>query len=206
MTNELVQLLNKAKDELNKNPKGQLVLPLRKEIYRLMGERIEDNEGHAIKTEGYFRRLKLAVLCVNHVLSIWENVMPNDNTPANILKSINDYLSGKKDWDCLWEEQNDFWAVLDNYLCDGNDYGNSIYVGHASINAVMVALNDEDLGGEDYINIFDEDLDPYTWDTAFYASLAYSENESYDEETKIQKRREFWLWYLNEGVMKAYNI
>ena len=70
----------------------------------------------------------------------------------------------------------------------------------------MVALNDEDLGGEDYINIFDEDLDPYTWDTAFYASLAYSENESYDEETKIQKRREFWLWYLNEGVMKAYNI
>ena len=82
MTNELVQLLNKAKDELNKNPKGQLVLPLRKEIYRLMGERIEDNEGHAIKTEGYFRRLKLAVLCVNHVLSIWENVMPNDNTPA----------------------------------------------------------------------------------------------------------------------------
>jgi hypothetical protein len=204
MTNELKDLLNKANYEVNNHPKGQLILPLRKEIYRLMGEHSEDNEGRVLRTDGFLRRLNLAILCVNYVLPVWNSVMPDNNTPDTLLKSINEYLSGHKDWDSLWELQNDFWAVLDNYMCDDNDYGASIYVGHSSINAVMVALNDEDLGEEDYINIYDEDLDPYTWDTAFYASLAYSENKQYDEGTKIQKRRDFWLWYLNNAVPLAY--
>jgi len=202
MKDELKDLLNKAKNEVNNHPKGQLILPLRKKIYRLMGEHNEDSEGRVLRTDGYLRRLQLSVLCVNYVLPIWNNVMLDDNTPNTLLKSINDYLSGDKDWDSLWELQNDFWAVLDSYMCDDNDYGTSIYVGHCSINAVMVALNDEDLG-EDDENLLDEDLDPYTWDTAFYSSLAYSESEQYDEKTKILKKREFWLWYLDKAIPKA---
>jgi hypothetical protein len=78
------------------------------------------------------------------------------------------------------------------------------YVGFAAINAVVVALFDEETEelDDDGNVILDQDLDPFTWDTSFYAAAAYSENEP--EENKIQKRREFWLWYLNDAVPLAY--
>ncbi len=202
MSNELIELLKMLKDEVIKHPKGELILPFRQNIYKLLGEHEENEEGHALINQGLLRRTKLAVLCVENVLPIWDNVLVHDTTPHKILENINDYISEKQTWDYLWAIPNSFWTKLDNYMLDGNNYGHALCVGFASINALYVVLNDEDLEEDD--NTLDQDLDPYTWDTAFFASLAHSENELYDEKTKIQKRREFWLWYLNDAVPLAY--
>lgn len=201
MTSELKQLINEAINEVNKNPKGELILPLRKKIYKLLGEHKEDEVGHAVLTQGLLVRTKLAILCVNKVMPIWNSVLADDTTPVTILENIRDYIAGKQTWDYLWEIPNSYCTVLDNYIIN-NNYDNAIYVGYASVNALYVVLNDEDFD-EDNEELLDSDLDPYTWDTAFYSALAYSESELYDKETKIQKRREFWLWYLNEAIAKA---
>lgn len=202
MTNELTELINIAKDEVNKHPNGELILPLRKSIYKLLGEHKDDEEGHAILTQGLLRRTELAIFCVNKVMPIWNNVLASDTTPSTILENIKEYIVGRLTWDYLWEIPNSYWTVLDNYIIENNNYDNALYVGYASINALYVVLNDEDFD-EDNEDLLDQDLDPYTWDTAFYSSLAYSESEQYNEETKIRKRREFWLWYLDEAIPKA---
>lgn len=204
MENELLELLNTLKEEVNKHPRGELILPFRKSIYKLMGEHQDNEDGHAILTIGLLKRTNLAVQCVQKVMPIWDSVMANDTKPHVILEDINNYLAGKQTWDYLWDIPNHFWTVLDNYLLKDGSIGHAVCVGFASINALYVALNDEDLGEEGEEDLLDQDLDPYTWDTAYFASLAYSENEMYDEETKIQKRREFWVWYIDKAVPLAY--
>lgn len=186
----LDNLLAKAKEEINKNPHGHLILPLRKEIYKELGEHKLDSNDHAIITKGLQRRVQLAILCVSHVLDIWEEVAPEDDSPRVFIESINNYLKGELDWKSLWNMQNSFWTVLDNYS-EEDRFAVAAYVGYACARAVLVALFDEDIDNTE--NLLDEDLDAFSWDTAFFTSLACTDNDSYNSETKINKRREFWL-------------
>jgi len=203
MKNELLELLNKAKNELNNHPKGELILPIRKSILKHLGEHLENSNEHALINNGLKRRIKLAVLCVEYVMPIWNEVAPEDTTPQDLIKSIDTYLLGKVEWKTLWNMQNSFWTTLENYSMEAR-FKTAAYVGFAAINAVVVALFDEETEelDDDGNVILDQDLDLFTWDTSFYAAAAYSENEP--EENKIQKRREFWLWYLNDAVPLAY--
>ncbi|HOV26330.1 MAG TPA: Imm5 family immunity protein [Pseudobacteroides sp.] len=208
MNKELFQLIEYAKNELNNNAKGELTLSIRRKIYKLMGEYKRDSEKHALISDGFIRRLKLARLSVEYVLHIWEEAAPEDKTPIELLNSIDLYIDGKIDWDSLWSMKNSFWTVVENYSVEDR-FLVAAYVGFASIKATSTALFDEneeievdDEGNE----LLDEDLDPYTWDTAFYSSLAYSEYNSESEDAAIEKKREFWRWYLNVAVPTAYEI
>lgn len=199
----LENILAKAKEEINKNPNGHLTLPLRKELYKELGEQKLDSNDHALITKGLLRRTQLAVLCVYHVLYIWEEVAPEDNSPRVFIEKIGSYLKGELDWKSLWNMQNSFWTVLDNYSAEDR-FAVAAYVGYACVRAVLVALYDEDLDNTE--NLYDEDLDAFSWDTAFFTSLACTDNDLYDEETKINKRREFWFWYINEAIPQVAKI
>lgn len=58
MTSELKQLIDLASNEVNKHPKGELILPLRKKIYKLLGEHKEDEVGNAALTQGLLVRTR----------------------------------------------------------------------------------------------------------------------------------------------------
>jgi hypothetical protein len=98
MKNELLELLNKAKNEVNNHPKGELILPIRKSILKHLGEHLENSNEHALINNGLKRRIKLAVLCVEYVMPIWNEVAPEDTTPQDLIKSIDTYLLGKVEW------------------------------------------------------------------------------------------------------------
>ncbi len=51
----------------------------------------------------------------------------------------------------------------------------------------------------------DLDSDIYAWSADYCASLIYSGGFSDDDNANNNKRREFWLWYLNTAVVDAYN-
>jgi hypothetical protein len=53
-----------------------------------------------------------------------------------------------------------------------------------------------------YTNL-DDDYDPFSWDTSYYTAIAYSGSDPWDN-ADIEKRREFWMWYINEAVPKVY--
>lgn len=190
------QFIKQIKHEVENHPKGQLILPLRKKLYKYIGE-------HKI-------RINLAILCSKKVLPIWNSVLTDDTMPSEILKCISEYMSGTQTKSDLMSIADEFWTKLETYMCEDEysekeNYDNAIYAGFTLTKASYVVLYDEKFDEYDE-TILDEDLDAYTWDTAYFASLAYCENELFDELTKIQKRKEFWLWYLDIAIPEAMQI
>ena len=48
------------------------------------------------------------------------------------------------------------------------------------------------------------DLSPEDWDACFFASLAVSGGATWDRIGDPEARREFWRWYLEEAVPRAF--
>jgi len=178
-----------------------LPLPLRKRIWVAMGPEMMA-ENHAVRSEGLVRRIQLAIACVQRVLPIWYSAFPKDNKPELMLEMVERYLNDQTDWDSVWELKNNFWGRLDNLLCKEKHF-DSLYVGFASACVVTTVLQDEvmdDLADSP----LDEELDAYSWDSRFYASLAYAGGASWDKHSSIPRRREFWTWYISE-IPEVYN-
>ncbi len=104
------------------------------------------------------------------------------------------------------QQMGDFWTQADNCRSQlRRRTGNSApaCAGHAAAAAVAVALADKKAvdcaSGED-----DETNSYYDWDVSYFASIAYAGGGLSNSNADIEKRREFWKWYLQEAVPDAY--
>lgn len=115
LPNELINIMDEAKNDVLTNSKGELILPMRRRIWEYFGayEKIEELEYRCNVTTGLKRRLKLAELCVEKVLNIWYNVFPEDNRPLQNLKMANDYILNKISHEQLWKDINNFIGDID---------------------------------------------------------------------------------------------
>lgn len=198
---ELTNILELAKNELMLHPRGELILPIRRHIWESFGEFEFESKYRALPTTGLKRRVKLASLCVNKVLDIWKKVSQDDN-PIKMLSIAEQYINFKIDYDTAINKLGSFPDTLINLASDEKFYY-VVEVGFASTYTVKIALRDEDLlvYGDD--TELDDNYDSFSWDASYYAAIAYSGSGPWDN-TNIDKRREFWLWYINEAVPEAY--
>lgn len=168
------------------NPMGHLPLLYRK----LLAKQVKNKK----------TLLKLYFECAKKVYSIWEEEYPDNNIVYSILESANDYLyknEGKED---------DFVQVGNlhkNYLenIDGN-------AGAAGLTTLFLCY---------FIGVganFNENYDDTTDDNNleyedrmpdFYASIAYSGGNPFTFEGNIEKRREFWVWYITTAEILIDN-
>ncbi|VBB06148.1 immunity protein imm5 [Lucifera butyrica] len=204
MSTELLVMLDEAKRGVFSHPKGELVLPIRRKVWNKFGEYGAKDAGKVIQTIGLRRRAELDILCVKHVMNIWNSERPNDNRLIEILKMIDDYFNSNIGKDALRHIKNNFWTDCEEMLYE-NESSMACYVGFATIGAVCTSYLDKSLVS-DHIDsrVLDDELDPFSWDASYYAAIAYAGGASTEENSSIDKRREFWLWYLNEAVPKAY--
>ena len=202
MSDELKKVLQVACTELYKNAEGELVLCHRRRIWRAFGPLLRD--GHrAVFGIGYRRRIALAIICVRHVLPIWEKVWPDSKAPHDALLKSEQYLEGVTDYKSTRKLQTQIHWMCDNYT--GQD--NFIAVGYAAFRVLSTALFDEAYCTEDDIdeNFMDEDVDPLQRDASFYSAAAYANGAKWQPESSVDRRKEFWEWYLKEAVIEAWN-
>jgi hypothetical protein len=203
LSTELIAAIQNASSALSTNTDGELILPERKQIWRAMGDLLVEGN-RAIKGIGLKRRTKLARLCVQKVLALWDEVWPYDDGPRQMLITADQYLNGAIDYDVAWERKNTYWSKLDNLIYEGNHL-TIVNVGFAAVKVVTTALVDEIFDPQDpEENISDESLDPYQWDASLYASAAYAGGFAWEEQSDKLRRREFWQWYLIEAVPSAW--
>ncbi|AEV68243.1 Imm5 family immunity protein [Acetivibrio clariflavus] len=198
----LINIIEIAKKEILFNEKGELILPMRIKIWKALGPYKIDSNNRAILTVGLKRRVKLASMCVEKNIDIWNSVLADDQRPLIMLEIVEDYIRGNVDYDFVQKQIGRFTTDLENLSCDER-YNNASLVGFAALRTVSLALRDEKLmiSGKD--NLLDDDYDAYSWDASFYSALAYSGSGSWDN-ANIAERREFWLWYIEEAVPKAF--
>jgi hypothetical protein len=199
---ELTDILNDAKKELLSHPKGEMILPIRKSIWKLLGFYNIDTNNKAIPTVGLKRRTKLAVICVKKVIHIWNEALPDDKRPLELIDEAEKYINGNSDFEAIQKQIGRFPTDLENLNCE-EKYQNAVSVGFASLRAASIALHDERfiILGKD--NALDDDYDPFSWDASYFAALTYSGSGPWDN-SNVAKRQEFWLWYIDKAIPEAY--
>lgn len=190
-----------ASEALRDDSEGHLALPLRRRVWAAMGPALRD-ENDRPHGAGHRRRTSLAVLCVRHVLPLWEAAYPDNDGPQRMLALAEQVLSGAAPPDAADRSRGQFWTDVESLVYEDQLFVPS-YVGYAAVDAVTTAQVDEEVEGFDEGEL-DENLDADQWDASFFASLAFASGAPGEQGSDPARRREFWRWYLREAVPAAY--
>lgn len=202
---ELSEALDLALQSLLEHPDYRLLWSNRARIWKAMEPRHTDENGVASRI-GQRRRVRLAMLCTQKVLQLWEAALPENRLPHKLLTTAREYLEGKVEYALAWERKNEAWAFLESLLYT-DQIKAAMGAGFAAAATLAVAVYDENFDPDD---IGDSDTDRaadlYDWDAALFASLAYSRESYVDEPLSRLLRKDFWEWYLKEAVPAAYQL
>lgn len=193
-------VLELAKKELAE--KGTLDISVRRKLWEAMGPlepRKQDCAEPRTLTEPLKKRAELALACARKVSRIWCAYDAEDKRPQRLIRQTRAYLDGKISVDALEAESDvisDFMSIVDE---DGGDSAPAAAV--AAWDALVVALEDESLLEPWCADVVDADLDPYDWDAAKNAVMAWRDADT-DGDSGKQAVREmkFWAWYLKEAA------
>ena len=194
-----MEILEQGVKEVSES--GRLSFPVRRALWLALGpweERDEMDNNPRTLTESLQKRARLALACAKKVEKVWAAYAPEDKGPQTLVKQGNAYLSGKLTADKLAQA----WQGED-YMNQTEEerYSAAPMAALAAERAAAVALYDEFLLEPRYADADDTDLDPYDWDTAWCASLAWA-NQDEEAGPGAQKVAElkFWAWYLEQAA------
>ena len=196
---QLAEKITVASEALNENPQGELLLHFRRRIWDALGPRLRDDENRPLGA-GWRRRTRLAILCVQHSLPLWQSDFPKDDRPEQMLATAEKLLKSEQSSEDALKQQNTFFAELGDVP---DEQLPSACTGYASVQAVTVAAVDQD-ENNDELDETDQDLDAYIWDSSYYASMAAANGDSSVPDSSISRRRDFWRWWLDQAVPQAY--
>jgi hypothetical protein len=197
---EVTRTIEKAKVQLSKSPYGHLLLPIRREILASIGPSLELGTPDAHKAHN--RRTTLAMMCIQQVLPLWKNMYPGNDGPERMLSLAGQLLRNEINPGKAKKEKGDFWSDLDSFVYTPEN--NAILIGYGAASVVTVALVDEIVEKISDDSIDDDDEDPYQWSVSFFALLAYSNAETGRNNVNVEKKLEYWTWYLTKAVPTAY--
>jgi hypothetical protein len=201
---ELTSAMDVAGRSLYCDPEGLLTLAHRQRIWAAMGPLLITGN-RAVFGIGLYRRATLAVACVRHVLRFWEKVLPDHKGPHEMIRMIDDYFAHRMDQRRLLAEQGSLWGQGEELEYQG--YGVEAIVASAASRAAITALVDEVFDPKNLDpNASDNDRDAYQWDAGFYAAMVYAGGAPWNKEADVERRRQFWDWYIKEAVPSAWSI
>lgn len=188
---------------MEKDPEHRLPLVHRQKIWAALGPRNAD-DGAAGLTVPHVRRARLALSSAEQVLPLWKKFDAQDADVADlIMNTARKYLQGAVPRFDANRLVNSFYAKLEHPYPESS----ALHAGQAIAGALGVALSDELFGPDHEVEgTQDRAADPYDWDTAFNACLAYSLDGDADEQTTRLRRHDFWKWYLLDAVPAAWNL
>lgn len=194
-----MEILEQAVKEVSET--GRLPLQFRRGLWLALGEleeRDETDSSPRTITEPLQKRAQLALTCAKKVAKVWADYAPEDKGPQKLVKRGNAYLSGKLSADKLSQ----LWSESD-YMNQTEDerYSAAPMAAIAAERAVAVALYDEFLLEPYCADADDTDFDPYDWDAAWCASLAWAgQNEDASPGEQKVAELKFWAWYLEQAA------
>ncbi|NBI67512.1 hypothetical protein D1646_11965 [Pseudoflavonifractor sp. 60] len=196
----MMEVLEQAVKELAET--GTLSFPARRRLWEAMGpyeERPEDDPVPCSLTPALKKRAELALACAKKVSRIWAAYAGEDKRPQRLIRQVRAYLDGKITAEALDRES----GVIDGFMSIVDDEPNDSApaAALAAWDALVTALHDESLLEPRYADAADDDLDPYDWDAAKNAALAWRDaNSDGDPGKRAVREMKFWAWYLEEAA------
>jgi hypothetical protein len=133
------------------------------------------------------------------VSAIYTEAYPENNKVFNLLTQIKRYIDTDAEKKVLLSNAKSTHTYMDNLL-SGNHY-NAVYAGYAAVVCSYETTNKKIV----YAGTDEFDDEPDNWSSCFYASLAWNNGASNLADIQPDKNKEFWYWFLNEGLKLAQN-
>jgi len=194
-----MEILEQAMKEVSET--GKLPFSTRRKLWLALGpweERDEMDSSPRTLAEPLKKRAELALSCAKKVAKVWAAYNPEDKGPQTLVKQGNAYLGGK----LIAEKLYQVWKASD-YMNQTEEerYSCAPMAAIAAERAAIVPYYDEFLLEPRYADADDTDLDPYDWDTAWCASIAWSgqDEEASPGQKKVEEMK-FWAWYLEQAA------
>ncbi|MCA8095971.1 Imm5 family immunity protein [Burkholderia contaminans] len=178
---------------------GELPAATRKDLIQLI-EALSVTE-HA--DAGYLRRARLAVICAREVLDRLSPYASVLTAAEAILTSGIDALSGEYDLATLERTNGEYHTKVIDLLEHGEPAFVSVYAGMAVFSAINTILYDTNF---DVVGESEKGVPPDDWDAGYYAALAVSGSAIWEAKGGTERRRSYWLWYLQNAVPLAWDV
>jgi Immunity protein Imm5 len=193
---DLEQRIAEARSELEARDDGRLPLPQRRRVREAFGP--EEPLDAAAAPPGLRRRVELARLAAERVMPVWYAEAPGDHGPEEMLvladRRLNRQISAAQADDLA-----DQFRVHADRLASRKAISQRALAAGEAARLVLVAADLDDYA-EYPPDADDGDIDPDNWEAAYVAAIAAA---GYPEED-ASVRRDFWRWYLDEAVPKAW--
>jgi hypothetical protein len=216
----LQRTIAEAHTALIEHPQHALLPIYRQHIYEALGAVHHPYE--PLDPRAHRIRVTLDLLTVRRVLPIWQAERPDFPWPQRLVEIAEAVLNGSVSREEARDEADAASALLEEVqdvedgvanahdLANGETLSNLIrfsgvslpafYVCEAAVETLFVAsgLFRFDLGDSSPEET-DADMDPWSSDTAHWASTAYA-GRVWEPSSDPVKRKEFWEWWLKEAV------
>ena len=173
--------ITKLKEVVNQNSMGHLPLSYRVDLMKQIGNTLVVQ--------------KILCECCKKVYLLCEK-MNGEKTPLhNILFDADKYLyKGKGNVESIFSLVEKWRNYAEQSIDSSEDLENwaIIALGYATRYDAASILAIEDYNGED-----DNAFDFESWNVDFICSIAYSGSNPFMEIGNVEKRKEYWLWYLD---------
>lgn len=148
--------------------------------------------------------VRLAILSIEKVAPIWNSALPKDDTVAAALELTKALIRGHRSAAVEEREIGRIWRHCDDLAYRYPDRQHAVAVGYGAAQVIRSAVMPSFLGSD--IDCSDEDgaADPYELDPAFFGSVAYADGTIWNSDSDDQKRRAYWLWWLNTAMQVAF--
>lgn len=199
---QLQQTIGWAYTAMLEHPRHELLPFYRRGIYNSIGPRSH--------TQTRRVRTMLDLLTARRVLPLWQKERPNDPWAERLLATSEGVLLGKvtveearAEGDEAWNQ----WEAMDTDPEQPNYEDFSIHT-FGAISAAIEALFAASRrcrfdGGLITNQDTDANIDPWSSDTAKWASTAYA-GAVWESDSDPIKRKEFWEWWLLEAIPEAW--
>jgi Immunity protein Imm5 len=194
------ELLRTALEYVEAHPAHDLSLQFRGKILT----ELLLSDGTRNSLVGQRRLVKLEEVSTRKVLSIWEAEYPQRDEPHELLAFASRFYGNNWDAETAQELRSHFpHEVAENSA--------SLVLEAAAITlevAIICSARVNEYSWDNNIypkNADNRDLDyPDGWDSAYCASVVFSNGVSWSESSDNTKRFEFWSWWLEQAVPEAY--
>lgn len=182
---------------------GELGIAARRVLWQAFGPlepRAENDPAPRPFTKAHLMRTQLALACARKVMRIWSAYDEDDKTPQTLLKRTKAYMDGKLS---AAAAQKGDQGIIDHIMAvvDNEPDSTAPAAALAAWEAYVTAMEDEPLLKPEYEGIDDLDIDPYDWDAAKNASVAWGGADETATPGRCKVRcMKFWAWYLEEAA------
>jgi hypothetical protein len=195
--NELSEFLSSSESFIDEN--GELTTTRRKEIHLLVEKLSKQEHDDA----GYYRRAKLAIACAYFCLDFLKGHKTEFDLAKNMLEKSILALQSQFDIKELESSNGHLYTAFTNLTDQDEPDFKAVYAGFACFSAANVVLYDNDF---DVLGLNEKESDPSDWEASYYASLAHCGGAIWESVGDIDKRKEFWIWYLRVAIPFAWDM